>query len=144
VGGDSYLKVGETKDGSEYRLSTIDTFGIVPRVGTNAFPKNFRLRSAAEFKKVYARGVKRIARLFVVFALRNGLEYSRFGLTTPRKLGKAHVRNRLKRRIREILRTSRASIPTGFDFVVNPTPSASGRGIEELRRELLPLLGADK
>jgi ribonuclease P protein component len=123
-------------------LSTIDAFEIVPRLGTNAFPKDFRLRTAADFKKVYSKGAKRKARLFVVFALRNGLEYSRFGLTTPRKLGKAHVRNRLKRTVREILRTSRAAIPTGFDFVVNPRPSASDREIEELRRELLPLLGS--
>jgi ribonuclease P protein component len=72
------------------------------------------------------------------------LEYSRFGLTTPRKLGKAHVRNLLKRRIREILRTSRAAIPTGFDFVVNPRRSAADRDLEELRRELLPLLGAEE
>jgi ribonuclease P protein component len=123
-------------------LSTIDAFEIVPRLGTNAFPKDFRLRTAADFKKVYSKGAKRKARLFVVFALRNGLEYSRFGLTTPRKLGKAHVRNRLKRTVREILRTSRAAIPTGFDFVVNPRRSASDREIEELRRELLPLLGS--
>jgi len=123
-------------------LSTIDASEIVPRLGTNAFPKDFRLRTAADFKKVYSKGAKRKARLFVVFALRNGLEYSRFGLTTPRKLGKAHVRNRLKRAVREILRTSRAAIPTGFDFVVNPRRSASDREIEELRRELLPLLGS--
>jgi len=123
-------------------LSTIDAFEIVPCLGTNAFPKDFRLRTAADFKKVYSKGAKRKARLFVVFALRNGLEYSRFGLTTPRKLGKAHVRNRLKRTVREILRTSRAAIPTGFDFVVNPRRSASDCEIEELRRELLPLLGS--
>jgi ribonuclease P protein component len=123
-------------------LSTTDAFEVVARLGTNTFPKDFRLKTAADFKKVYSKGAKRIARLFVVFALRNGLEYSRFGLTTPRKLGKAHVRNRLKRRVREILRTSRAAIPTGFDFVVNPRRSASDREIEELRRELLPLLGS--
>ena len=125
-------------------MSTIDAFEIVPRFGTNRFPKDFRLRTAADFKKVYAKGAKRIARFFVVFVLGNGLEYSRFGLTTPRKLGKAHVRNLLKRRIREILRTSRAAIPTGFDFVVNPRRSASDHDLEELRRELLPLLGAEK
>ena len=125
-------------------MSTIDVFEVVPRRETHVFPKNFRLRTAAEFKRVYEKGAKRIARLFVVFALRNGLEYSRFGLTTPRKLGKAHVRNRMKRRVREILRTSSAAIPTGFDFVVNPRRSAPKCDIEELRRDLLPLLGAEK
>ena len=110
----------------------------------NAFPKDRRLRNAAEFQKVYERGVKRISRSFVLFALPNGLKYSRFGLTTPRKLGKAHDRNRIKRRVREILRTSLTLIPTGFDVVVNPRRSANDREFEDLRTELAGLFGADK
>lgn len=109
----------------------------------NAFPKDFRLRNAGEFTKVYQGGAKRVSRSFVLFALPNGRDYSRFGLTTPRKLGKAHDRNRLKRRVREILRTSRALIPGGFDFVVNPRRSASERGFAELHSELVALLGAE-
>jgi len=112
--------------------------------GPNAFPKDFRLRNAAQFKRVYDGGAKRVSRSFVLFTLKNGLEYSRFGLTTPRKLGKAHERNRVKRRVREILRTSRMVIPSGFDFVLNPRRSANDRGFEELRSELVALLGADK
>ena len=112
--------------------------------GRYTFPKDFRLRNAAQFKKVYDGGAKRVSRSFVLFALRNGLEYSRFGLTTPRKLGKAHDRNRVKRRVREILRTSRTVIPGGFDFVLNPRHSAIERGIGELRDELIALLGAEK
>jgi ribonuclease P protein component len=109
---------------------------------TNAFPKDCRLRNAAEFSKVYERGAKRVSRSFVLFALPNGMSYSRFGLTTPRKLGKSHVRNRLKRRVREILRTSRTTIPAGYDFVVNPRRSANERGFTDLQRELVDLLGA--
>jgi ribonuclease P protein component len=80
----------------------------------------------------------------VLFALQNGLDHSRFGLTTPRKLGKAHERNRIKRRVREILRNLRAGIPAGFDFVVNPRRSAIERSIEELKNELRALLAGEK
>jgi len=79
-----------------------------------------------------------------VFVLPNGFAYSRFGLTTPRKFGKAHDRNRVKRRVREILRTSRPSIPAGFDFVVNPRRSAGSLEFQQLRSELVNLLGAEK
>jgi ribonuclease P protein component len=112
--------------------------------GSNAFPKDFRLRNAAEFRKVYDGGAKRVSRSFVLFALSNGLEYSRFGLTTPRKIGKAHERNRVKRRVREILRTSLTVIPSGFDFVLNPRQSVNERDFEELRDELIALLGAEQ
>ena len=110
---------------------------------TNAFPKKFRLRNAAEFQTVYERGARKVSRSFVLFALPNGLAHSRFGLTTPRKLGKSHDRNRIKRRVREIFRTSRPGIPIGFDFVVNPRRSAVDRDFAELRSELLTLLGAE-
>jgi ribonuclease P protein component len=108
----------------------------------NTFSKDLRLRRAAEFQKVYERGAKKVSRSFVLFALPNGLDHSRFGLTTPRKLGKAHDRNRVKRRVREIIRTSRLSIPCGFDFVLNPRQSVSDRPLGELRIELVGLFGA--
>jgi len=109
---------------------------------TNTFPKDFRLRNAAEFKKVYDGGAKRVSRSFVLFALKNGLAISRFGLTTPRKLGKAHDRNRVKRRVREILRQGQSTIPKGFDFVINPRRNTNERDFEELQNELIALLGA--
>lgn len=116
----------------------------MPDAGANAFPKVFRLRTAAEFKRVYEAGGKQISRSFVLFVLQNELSYSRFGLTTPRKLGNAHERNRVRRRVREILRTSRLAIPIGFDFVVNPRRSAINRDFEGLREELVTILGAAK
>jgi ribonuclease P protein component len=116
----------------------------VPVAKANAFVKDFRLRKSAEFRAVYEKGVKRTSRSFVVFALQNGLSHSRFGLTTPRKFGKAHERNRAKRRIREILRTSRTAIPGGFDFVVNPRRSVVDRQFQELRVELIAVLGANR
>lgn len=116
----------------------------MPIAGSNAFPKSLRLRRSAEFQKVYAGGAKKVSRSFVLFAMPNGLDHSRFGLTTPRKLGKAHDRNRVKRRVREILRTSRRSIPAGFDFVLNPRRSALDGKLEDLRTELVALLGADR
>ena len=82
------------------------------------------------------------SRSFVVFAVANGFEHSRFGLTTPRKLGPAHDRNRIKRRVREIIRTTRFLLPAGLDVVLNPRRSAGDRELGELRSELLSLFGS--
>ena len=95
-----------------------------------------------EFERVYSGGAKKASRSFVVFSMGNGLDHSRFGLTTPRRLGAAHERNRIKRRVREILRTSRELLPAGLDVVLNPRHSAAMRPLEELRHELVMLLGS--
>jgi ribonuclease P protein component len=101
------------------------------------------LKTAEDFESVYERGWKRSSRSFVLFALPNDLGYYRFGLTTPRKLGKAHDRNRIRRRVREILRTVHLPAKDGFDVVVNPRRSVQERDFQELRSELSTLLGAD-
>jgi ribonuclease P protein component len=82
-----------------------------------------------------------MSRSFVVFAKENGLDHSRFGVTTPRKLGNSYFRNQIKRRVREIVRTARERIPKGYDFVVNPRRSAKEKPFVEVRAELLSLLG---
>ena len=99
------------------------------------------MRNATEFQTVYQRGTKKISQSFVVFVMPNGADRTRFGLTTPRRLGKAHERNRIKRRVREILRTSGDTVPPGLDVVINPRRSVHDRAFEELRSELLSLLG---
>jgi Ribonuclease P len=97
--------------GSQARISRALLVFLGPPVPkSRTFPKQFRLKRATEFQKVYDEGVRKVSRSFVLFAIPNGLNYSRFGFTTPRKLGKAHDRNRIKRRVREILRTSLISV----------------------------------
>jgi ribonuclease P protein component len=107
---------------------------------TKNFPDLLKLRNSAEFQSVYKRGARKDSRSFVVFLLANGLEHSRVGLTTPRKMGVAVKRNRIRRRIREILRGA-SQFPQGFDIVVNPRRSAMERDFAELRTELMSLLG---
>lgn len=72
---------------------------------------------------MYRGGVRAAGRYVVVFARPqdNDLEHPRFGITASRKVGGAVVRSRVKRRLREILRTMVApEIRTvGVDVVVN-------------------------
>src|SRR4029077_4910358 len=54
---------------------------------------------------------------------------SRFGISVKKALGGAVLRNRIKRRIREILRRNRTEIPTGWDIVIHPRSSVAQAGV---------------
>jgi ribonuclease P protein component len=65
---------------------------------------------------------------------------SRFGISVKKTLGGAVVRNRIKRRIREILRRNRTEIPTGWDIVIHPRSTVAQAAFAPLEAELVRLL----
>ncbi len=87
-----------------------------------------RLLRTRDFERVYRQGRRRRSPHFVLIATPNQLHRTRFGLSVQARLGGAVVRNRIKRRVREILRRHRlekprahaASEATGWDVVVQP------------------------
>jgi len=93
-----------------------------PPVPTTAatFPKSARLRTKAEFDRVYAARCKSGDGTLLIFAAANELGMTRVGLSVSRKLGGAVVRNRLKRLLREAFRQCRPQLPAGLDLVVVP------------------------
>ena len=89
---------------------------------------------------MYEEGQRRSASLCTVFFLSNGLAHSRLGITVPARVGNAVLRNRIKRRLREIFRLNRPAIAAGWDMVVNPRAQAAEAEFLKLEREFLRLL----
>src|SRR5438874_2335853 len=90
-----------------------------------SFPKLFRLRTAAEFERVFAGDTLAADGVLVMHGARNELGITRLGLSISRKHGPAVARNRWKRLIREVFRKSLAELPGGLDLVVRPKKGAS-------------------
>ena len=65
---------------------------------------------------------------------------SRFGISVKKTVGGAVVRNRIRRRIREILRRNRMEIPSGWDIVIHPRSSVAQAPFAPLEAELVRLL----
>ncbi len=65
---------------------------------------------------------------------------SRFGITVSRKLGRATVRNRIRRRTREILRRHIEELGSGWDIVINPRRTVLDAEFALLDEELMELL----
>ncbi len=66
--------------------------------------------------------------LLVLYMAENDCGYRRLGVSVGKSCGKAVVRNRLKRLLREAFRQSQESIPDGFDYLLMISP----KGLKKL------------
>jgi ribonuclease P protein component len=115
----------------------------VQRPRPEALPKQKRLAKRREFVRVYDSGQKVFSRYTVLFFAANDLPHSRIGITATKKLGKANVRNRLKRWTRETYRRQRDPLaldPQSLDIVVNVKPNAAAASFEDFSRDLTRVL----
>lgn len=108
--------------------------------GGKRFPREVRLVRRAEFDAVYRAGVRRSSSHFTVFFRANELPKSRFGFSIKKELGAAVVRNRIRRRLREMVRGQRTEIPTGWDMVIHPKSVVAKAPYAALAAELLQML----
>ena len=71
-----------------------------------------------EFRRIYRKGRSAVSPYLVVYCQKNREGRSRLGVTVSKKLGHAVVRNRVRRRIREIYRLNREKMLPGWDIIV--------------------------
>jgi ribonuclease P protein component len=109
--------------------------------GGESFPAARRLRRRQEFLKTYQTGRRVHGRLVVIFGCPAEDDGLRLGITVPKKVGNATIRNRLRRQVREIFRRSPAArtAPPCL-LVVNVSPRAAAASFTELRDEIERLL----
>lgn len=96
-----------------------------------------RIRKRRDFLRVQRRGARVFGRFIVViFQNISDPESGNFGITVPKKVGAAHVRNKIKRRIRHIFRHNQ-QVFLGKSIVVIARDSASNSSFAELNNDLL-------
>ncbi|MBR0040231.1 MAG: ribonuclease P protein component [Oscillospiraceae bacterium] len=76
------------------------------------------LKKNSDFRRLYAKGKSCANRCLAVYCRRSGRGVNRMGYTVSARLGGAVVRNRVRRRLREIARLSAPELKTGWDIVV--------------------------
>jgi len=97
-----------------------------------------RLTKRRQYALVYRDGRSWVNSLVVMKALPNGFTLSRYGFSISRQVGKAVTRNRVKRRLREILRLT--PVEPGWDIVFIARPVAAGADYASLKESVRGLL----
>jgi ribonuclease P protein component len=97
------------------------------------------LRRQADFDRVFKTGRHDGGRLIAVRSARNDQTWSRFGYSISKRVGSAVTRNRVRRRLREILRQQ--PLQEGFDIVIVARPAAAESDFASLKAEAERLLG---
>ena len=111
--------------------------------------RRHRLSRSRDFDAVYRQGRSVSTRFLVLYWFgRNDealAEGARLGLAVPKAVGTAVVRNRIKRRLRELFRERSAELPQDHDYVLVVRPglaeAAESRGFDWLRERVDEILG---
>ncbi|HZS71055.1 MAG TPA: ribonuclease P protein component [Candidatus Acidoferrum sp.] len=108
--------------------------------GELGFPREARLVRKGDFDAVYRAARRRSNSLFTLFYRPNQLPHCRYGFSIKKAMGSAVTRNRMRRRVREIIRLHRQELPRGWDIVIHPKHAADQAPFATLESELLRLL----
>lgn len=98
------------------------------------------VKKNGDFRRIYRRGRSAVSGGVVVYCLKNRQGMSRLGVTVSTKLGHAVVRNRVRRRFREIYRLHRVEMKGGWDIIMVARVRAAALPYRRLEKQYLTCL----
>lgn len=82
--------------------------------------KKYRIKKNIEYKRLYNRSKRFYNRDFIMLKAKSKNDYPRFGFVITRKFGKANKRNKIRRRLKEIIRLNLDVFENNIDYVITP------------------------
>lgn len=79
--------------------------------------RRYRLTGKRQFQAVYGRGRSYVGNYLVLYVKENQLDHTRIGFAVSKKIGKAVVRNQVKRKLREVCRLNLDRFAKGYDII---------------------------
>jgi len=94
------------------------------------------LKLNRDFRRLYYKGKSVACGYVIVYINKNRFGINRLGLTCGKSVGKAVVRNRVKRLIRESYRLSEDRLKIGYDIVIVARTRAAGKSFEMIYKDV--------
>ncbi len=101
--------------------------------------KTVSIKKNRDFRTIYKRGKSSVTSVLAMYVRKNKNTSNRIGITVSTKVGKAVVRNRVRRRIREAYRKNEAAFKPGFDIIFVSRVRASSVSFNEIEKNILLL-----
>lgn len=101
-----------------------------------------RIRKKKDFLSLYRNGSRFRGRHFSLVFRPNELGFSRLAVVVSKKVGPAVIRNKVKRRVRELFRRNKTVLPEATDVIVVTRPEILELGPEELSAAFLAALAS--
>lgn len=98
--------------------------------------KTKSLKLNTDFRRTYYKGKSVACRHIIVYIRKNRLNSNRLGLTCSKTIGKAVVRNRIKRLMRESYRLMEYKVNSGYDIVIVARHRTVGASLDLIMKDL--------
>ena len=102
--------------------------------------KTVTIKENRTFRRIYSKGRSAVTPFLVLYCRPNRLDHNRLGVTVSTKPGGAVVRNRARRRIRELYRTHERMVSAGYDIVIVARTRVMFGRYAELERSFCQLM----
>jgi len=98
------------------------------------------LKNRKDFLRVQGKGKRFKSKHLILLSHPQTLEYPRVGITLSRRVGNAVMRNKIRRRLREIIRLNKNLFSSLYDYVIIVSPKSARSNYKTLETELCHLL----
>ena len=93
-----------------------------------------------EYKKIYNKRNSISDYYLVLFVCKNNTKFNRYGFTTAKKIRKAVIRNKIRRRLKDIVRKYNSNIKTGYDIIVMARLNSVDATYKNLEKSYIKLI----
>ena len=97
------------------------------------------IKSSGEYTEIINTSKSKKSKYFSIYYRKNN-NSNRYGITVPKKTGTAVIRNKIKRRIKNIIDNNKKIVHNGYDYVIIIKKGILELTYEEIEKELLKLI----
>ncbi len=104
--------------------------------------KQFIIKKSDEIAYIVKTGKKSVSEFFIIYNIESNKDYNQYCISVSKKLGKAHIRNKIKRRVKDILMKNRIDLSKKCVIIIRK--EAVEASYEDLKEILIKQIKGDK